>query len=104
MVPRHVIDATSLPRFGHVPVLWGGEERNNIMAFYDHFYMRNYWISDNPSAQDTIWKRVQTLRKTWQRRTRERNELARVTSRDLADIGMTSGQADFEMNKPFWKE
>ena len=74
------------------------------MAFYDHFYMRNYWISDNHSAQDTIWKRVQTLRKTWQRRTRERNELARVTSRDLADIGMTSGQANFEMNKPFWKE
>jgi len=60
--------------------------------------MKNYWINNKS------WQRFRALRKTWQRRTRERNTLARVTSRDLADVGMSSAQANFEMNKPFWKE
>ena len=60
--------------------------------------MRNYWISNKP------WQRFRTLQKTWQRRIRERNMLARVASRDLTDAGMSSAQANFEMNKPFWRE
>ena len=40
----------------------------------------------------------------WRQRSRERRELARASSYDLADIGFSVPQAKFEMNKPFWRE
>jgi uncharacterized protein YjiS (DUF1127 family) len=46
---------------------------------------------------------VTTLR-LWRRRRRERDQLARLDARMLADIGLTRGQAEFLINKPFWRE
>lgn len=40
----------------------------------------------------------------WRRRLRERAELARLDDRALLDIGITRADAEFLMNKPFWKE
>lgn len=40
----------------------------------------------------------------WRRRSRERRELARFDIRDLRDIGLTSAEAAYEINKPFWRE
>jgi uncharacterized protein YjiS (DUF1127 family) len=40
----------------------------------------------------------------WRRRSRDRAELARLDNRMLQDIGLTRGDAEFLINKPFWKE
>jgi len=40
----------------------------------------------------------------WRKRVRERNELAGLDERSLADIGLTPGDRDFLVNKPFWRE
>ncbi len=48
-----------------------------------------------------------TLRATvreWSRRSRDRAELAALDDRTLADIGLTRGEAEFLINKPFWRE
>jgi uncharacterized protein YjiS (DUF1127 family) len=44
-----------------------------------------------------------TLRE-WRRRSRERGELATLDDRMLQDIGLTRGDAEFLVNKPFWRE
>ncbi len=40
---------------------------------------------------------------TWRRRARERHELAQLDHRTLRDLGLSSGQIQFEANKPFWR-
>ncbi len=40
----------------------------------------------------------------WRRRSRDRAELAALDDRTLADIGLTRGDAEFLINKPFWRE
>lgn len=44
-----------------------------------------------------------TLR-LWRRRWRNRQELTRLDDRTLRDIGLTRGDAEFLINKPFWRE
>lgn len=44
-----------------------------------------------------------TLRK-WHQRKNGRLELARLDQRMLRDIGLTRFDADYEINKPFWRE
>ena len=44
-----------------------------------------------------------TLRE-WRRRRSGRLELARFDERMLRDIGLTRIDADYEINKPFWRE
>ena len=39
----------------------------------------------------------------WRRRARERNQLARLSERDLHDIGMSRGTIYAELRKPFWR-
>jgi uncharacterized protein YjiS (DUF1127 family) len=40
----------------------------------------------------------------WRRRLRERGQLARLDDRMLRDIGLTRADAQFLINKPFWRE
>jgi uncharacterized protein YjiS (DUF1127 family) len=40
----------------------------------------------------------------WRRRARERAELASLDDRALADIGLSRADAEFLINKPFWRE
>jgi uncharacterized protein YjiS (DUF1127 family) len=44
-----------------------------------------------------------TLR-TWRRRARERDQLARLDDRMLQDIGITRAEALHLSDKPFWKD
>jgi len=44
-----------------------------------------------------------TLRE-WRRRIRERNQLARLDGRMLADIGISRADQAFLASKPFWRE
>jgi len=43
------------------------------------------------------------LARTWQTRARQRREVAWLTARDLADIGVTRAQVQAELSKPFWR-
>ncbi len=40
----------------------------------------------------------------WRRRVRERGQLAALDDRMLKDIGLTRVDAEFLINKPFWRE
>ena len=44
---------------------------------------------------------AETLR-LWVRRSRSRRRLDELNDRELADIGLSRGQAHFESEKPFW--
>jgi len=44
-----------------------------------------------------------TLRQ-WRRRARDRADLARLDDRMFRDIGITRADAEFLINKPFWRE
>jgi len=50
-----------------------------------------------------IIRAADTLR-TWRRRLRERDQLARLDDRMLRDIGLTPGDAEYLSRKPFWRE
>ena len=39
----------------------------------------------------------------WRRRARDRAQLAALDDRMLADIGISRAQAEFLINKPFWR-
>jgi uncharacterized protein YjiS (DUF1127 family) len=49
-------------------------------------------------------RRLAATIRQWRRRHRERAELAALDDRTLADIGLTRGDAEFLVNKPFWRE
>ena len=40
---------------------------------------------------------------TWRRRASERRELANLDARAIRDLGLSSGQIQFEASKPFWR-
>jgi uncharacterized protein YjiS (DUF1127 family) len=47
---------------------------------------------------------VGAVLREWRRRRNGRLELARLDERMLRDIGLTHADAEYEMNKPFWRE
>ena len=60
-----------------------------------------------PEALDALSDATRWARSTlrlWHRRIRERNQLAQLDLHMLADIGVTRGDAEFLVNKPFWRE
>ncbi|WP_414709626.1 DUF1127 domain-containing protein [Rhodopseudomonas sp.] len=40
---------------------------------------------------------------SWGERQRHRRELARMTERELHDIGLSWSEAAYEVDKPFWR-
>jgi uncharacterized protein YjiS (DUF1127 family) len=47
---------------------------------------------------------VRAALREWRRRRNGRLELARLDERMLRDIGLTRFDAEYEINKPFWRE
>jgi uncharacterized protein YjiS (DUF1127 family) len=47
---------------------------------------------------------VRAALREWRRRKNGRLELARLDERILRDIGLTRVDAEYEINKPFWRE
>lgn len=43
------------------------------------------------------------LLRLWRRRMQERTELARLGERELRDIGLSAGDVDRLLAKPFWR-
>jgi uncharacterized protein YjiS (DUF1127 family) len=56
------------------------------------------------AALSDAWSSVGATLREWRRRGRDRAELARLDNRMLQDIGLTRGDAEFLINKPFWRE
>jgi len=48
--------------------------------------------------------RVLATLREWRRRVRDRSRLGELDERMLKDIGITRSDAEFLMNKPFWRE
>ena len=55
-------------------------------------------------ALGDAWSNVAATFREWRRRAHDRTELARLDNRMLQDIGLTRGDAEFLINKPFWRE
>jgi uncharacterized protein YjiS (DUF1127 family) len=49
-------------------------------------------------------RRLMAHLRMWRRRAKERAELAALTDRMLADIGITRAEAQFLSGKPFWRD
>jgi uncharacterized protein YjiS (DUF1127 family) len=48
--------------------------------------------------------RIATTLREWRRRMRDRARLAELDERMLKDIGLTRADAEFLINKPFWRD
>jgi uncharacterized protein YjiS (DUF1127 family) len=55
-------------------------------------------------ALSDSWTHATATLREWRRRTRERRQLAELDDRMLKDIGLTRADAEFLINKPFWRE
>ena len=55
------------------------------------------------ALSDAAQSVIETVR-LWRRRSRERNQLAKLDCRMLRDIGLTNADREFLVNKPFWRE
>jgi len=65
------------------------------------------FIALHPVTNPQLWSvvpRLGALLRQWQRRSRERDQLARLSERDLHDIGLSRGAVYAELRKPFWRE
>jgi uncharacterized protein YjiS (DUF1127 family) len=40
----------------------------------------------------------------WRQRAHDRQELAKLDTRSLHDLGLSEAAARFEINKPFWRD
>jgi len=71
-----------------------------------------YTIADNTNISANIYnmiryieEKVKNLKNTvevWDRRRTDRQTLAHMSDRLLEDIGLTYGEIQNEINKPFW--
>lgn len=52
----------------------------------------------------TALRKVIDTVSTWNKRVRQRQDLARLDSRLLRDVGLTKELAEAEIEKPFWAE
>jgi len=55
-------------------------------------------------ALSSAGNRLMTTFREWRRRVRDRSRLGELDERMLKDIGITRSDAEFLMNKPFWRE
>lgn len=65
------------------------------------------YIAHHPLTKSQLWSvvpRLGALLRQWQRRSRERDELARLSERELRDLGLSRGTVYDELRKPFWRE
>lgn len=52
----------------------------------------------------TILSRLADVVALWRRRSRERQQLAQMSARERADLGVTVAEVEVEVAKPFWRQ
>jgi len=63
-------------------------------------------LIDRPAKLDFahVLAQLQVAAALWRRRARSRTELARLSERELKDLGIGPSAALYESRKPFWRE
>jgi uncharacterized protein YjiS (DUF1127 family) len=75
-----------------------------IMATFTADKMTNHHqVSNIPFGHPHILTELRQLLRTWHQRFEQRYELARISERDLNDVGMTWDDVAHEVDKPFWR-
>lgn len=65
------------------------------------------YITYQPLTNSQLWSilpRLNAVLRQWQRRSRERDQLARLGERELHDLGLSRAAVYAELRKPFWRE
>ena len=55
------------------------------------------------SPQPSLLRRLGDTLRRWERQTRERQELARLSERELRDMRVSSADVWHEIRRPFWR-
>ena len=69
------------------------------------------WLNDTVAVEPAqslgglrqVWSAVEAQIAKWERRSRERDWLARMTDRELQDLRLSRHEAEVEASKPFWR-
>ena len=69
----------------------------------DRIPQQTQWQA-SPHPLSGFLRGVREALREWRRRKNGRLELARLDERMLRDIGLTRFDAEYEINKPFWRE
>ena len=56
-----------------------------------------------PPRRPSLFARIAATLRLWQRQERERQELARLSARELRDMGVSSTDVWHEVRQPFWR-
>ncbi len=57
-----------------------------------------------PARHGGLLRRTVAKLRQWRQRARERSQLAQLDERMLRDIGLSRTEAEYIINKPFWRE
>ncbi len=60
-------------------------------------------LTNSHSNPSSALPRLLAILETWRRRIREREQLARLSERELHDIGLSRAAVHAEIGKPFWR-
>jgi uncharacterized protein YjiS (DUF1127 family) len=60
-------------------------------------------LEERLSRWPAWWGHVTAIIRVWMSRSRSRRRLGELDDHELADIGVSRGQARFESEKPFWR-
>jgi uncharacterized protein YjiS (DUF1127 family) len=75
-----------------------------IMATCTAGKMTNHHqVPEIPFRHPDILTGLRQLLRTWRQRFEQRYELARISERDLNDVGLTWDDVAHEVDKPFWR-
>ena len=72
-------------------------------CYADRIPQETQWEA-SPHRLSGFLSGVRAALREWRRRKNARLELARLDERMLRDIGLTRFDAEYEINKPFWRE
>jgi uncharacterized protein YjiS (DUF1127 family) len=63
----------------------------------------HHQVPEIPFRHPDILTGLRQLLRTWRQRFEQRYELARISERDLNDVGLTWDDVAHEVDKPFWR-
>ena len=86
--------------------LWRKKKVNKIFALSENFSIFNGVPTAVYHAVQKVEEVTTAVNQTvarWAKRVDDRHALSRMDSRLLRDIGLTRGEVEIEINKPFWR-
>ena len=91
-------------RMGRAQRLRTNAELSRATSSYSGRILRETQRQAAPRRLSGFLSGVRAVLREWRQRKNGRLELARLDERMLRDIGLTRVDADYEINKPFWRE